>query len=44
MKNSSKPTNIVLNNKIVEEAMKLTGLKTKREVVDLALNDLVRRN
>ena len=36
-------TNIVLDDKLVKEAMKLTGKKTKRELVDFALHELVRR-
>ncbi len=36
-------TNIVLDDELVAEAMKLTGAKTKREVVHLALVELVRR-
>jgi len=35
-------TNIVLDDKVLEEAMRLTGLKTKRSVVDEALRTLVR--
>ena len=35
-------TNIVLNEKLVRKARKLTGLKTKREIVDKALELLVR--
>jgi len=34
-------TNIVLDDELVAEAMKLTGAKTKREVVDLALRQLL---
>ena len=34
-------TNIVLDDRIVTEAMKLTKAKTKREVVDLALREIV---
>lgn len=34
-------TNIVLDDKLVAEAMKLTHAKTKREVVDLALREVV---
>lgn len=34
-------TNIVLDDKLVAEAMKLTQTKTKREVVDLALREIV---
>ena len=35
-------TNIVLDDKLVEEALSLTGVRTKRELVDLALSELVR--
>lgn len=34
-------TNIVIDDKLVAEAMKLSKAKTKREVVDLALRELV---
>ncbi len=34
-------TNIVLDDKLVERAQKLTGIKTKREVVQEALRTLV---
>lgn len=34
-------TNIVLNDKLVKHAQKITGVKTKREVVDLALQELI---
>lgn len=36
-------TNIVIDDELVEEAKLLTGVKTKKEVVDLALRDLVAR-
>lgn len=36
-------TNIVLDDALVEEAMRVAGVKTKREVVDLALRELVSR-
>ena len=36
-------TNIVLDDELVAEAMKLTGAKTKREVVDRALQELLYR-
>ncbi|MEW6201134.1 MAG: type II toxin-antitoxin system VapB family antitoxin [bacterium] len=39
-----KRTNIVLDEKVVEKAKKITGLRTQREVVDFALRELVRRN
>ncbi len=34
-------TNIVLNDRLVADAMRLTGAKTKREVVELALRQVV---
>lgn len=34
-------TNIVLNEKLVEEAMKLSNAHTKKEVVDMALQSFV---
>lgn len=34
-------TNIVLDEKLVKEAMKIAQVKTKREVVDLALRRFV---
>lgn len=37
-----KRTNIVLDEGLVEEARRLTGIKTTREVVDEALRVLVR--
>lgn len=36
-------TNIVLDDKLVAEAMKLSRAKTKREVVELALREMVVR-
>jgi Arc/MetJ family transcription regulator len=35
-------TNIVIDDKLMEEALKLTGLRTKREAVETALRTLVR--
>lgn len=35
-------TNIVLDDKLVEEAFSVTGLRTKKELVHLALSELVR--
>lgn len=35
-------TNIELDDKLVSEAMRLSGASTKKEVVDLALRELVR--
>ena len=34
-------TNIVLDTKLVDQALKLSGIKTKREVVQFALQELV---
>ncbi len=34
-------TNIVLDDKLVEEAMILSGAKTKKEVISLALREFV---
>lgn len=34
-------TNIVIDDGLMQEALKATGLKTKREVVELALQRLV---
>lgn len=36
-------TNIELDEDLMQKAIKLTGLSTKREVVDLALRELVQR-
>jgi Arc/MetJ family transcription regulator len=35
-------TNIVLDEALVEEAMEVTGARTKKEVVHLALEELIR--
>ena len=37
-------TNIVLDDRLIRQAMKLTGAKTKREAVDIALRAIVARN
>jgi Arc/MetJ family transcription regulator len=37
-------TNIELDDAVLKEAQHLTGLTTKREVVDFALRELVARN
>jgi Arc/MetJ family transcription regulator len=34
-------TNIILDDEVIEEAKKLTSLKTKKEVIDLALRELI---
>ncbi len=36
-------TNIELDDDLVEKAMRLTGARTKREVVDIALRRLVEK-
>jgi Arc/MetJ family transcription regulator len=36
-------TNIELDDRLVERAMRLTGARTKREVVDIALRRLVQK-
>ena len=38
-----KRTNIVMDEKLIEEGMKTTGIKTRRALVDYALRDLLRR-
>jgi Arc/MetJ family transcription regulator len=35
-------TNIVLDETLVKEATTLTGVRTKRELIDLALRELIR--
>ncbi len=35
-------TNIEIDDRLMKETLKATGLKTKREVVDLALKELLR--
>ena len=35
-------TNIVLDDDLVEEGMELTGVRTKRELVQVALEELMR--
>ncbi len=37
-------TNLVLNDELVAEARRVTGARTKREVVEMALNELVMRH
>lgn len=37
-------TNIVIDDKLVATAMQLSGANTKREVVDIALRELVARH
>jgi Arc/MetJ family transcription regulator len=44
MQNNSETTrtNIVLDTRLVDAGLRLTGVKTRRELVDLALRELVR--
>ncbi len=35
-------TNIVIDDKLMEDALRTTGLKTKREAVELGLRTLIR--
>lgn len=35
-------TNIVIDDSLMEDALKLTGLKTKKEAVELGLKMLIR--
>ena len=37
-------TNIVLDDSLIENCMNITGLKTKKSLVDYALRELVRKN
>ena len=37
-------TNIVMDDDLVQEAFALTGVRTKRELVHMALKELVRRH
>jgi Arc/MetJ family transcription regulator len=37
-------TNIEIDDEIMREAQRLTGVRTKRETVDLALRELVARH
>ena len=36
-------TNVELDEKLVREAMKLTGMETKKEIINYALSELVRK-
>ncbi|OGL45310.1 MAG: transcriptional regulator of the Arc/MetJ class [Candidatus Schekmanbacteria bacterium RBG_13_48_7] len=40
----AKRTNIVIDEKLIKEGMKVTGIKTQRALIDYALRDLLRRN
>ena len=36
------PTNVIIDDELLENAMRATGAKTKREVVELGLTALIR--
>ena len=42
MKSDNVRTNIVLDSKLVEAGLEATGLRTRRELVDFALRELLR--
>jgi Arc/MetJ family transcription regulator len=42
MKSDMIRTNVVLDNKLIEAGFKATGLKTRRELIDFALRELLR--
>lgn len=42
MRSETSRTNIVMDKKLVEAGLKATGLKTRRELVDYALRELLR--
>ena len=42
MESDSVRTNIVLDTRLVDACLKSTGLKTRRELVDFALRELLR--
>lgn len=42
MKSETVRTNIVLDSKLVEAGLRATGLKTRRDLVDFALRELLR--
>ena len=36
-------TNIVINDRLVKEGLNITGLKTKKDLINFALEELIRR-
>ncbi len=44
MPNTAHRTNIVLDENIVQEALKLSNIKTKRELIDVALKEFVQNH
>lgn len=43
METNTVRTQVVLNKEIVEQALQITHLKSKRELLDYALRELIRR-
>ena len=41
--NMGKKTTLILDEKLIEEAMEATGLRTKTETVEVALRELIRQ-
>lgn len=37
-------TNVVIDEQLIGECMEVTGLKTKKSVIDYALRELLRKN
>ncbi len=37
-------TNVVLDDELIEQAMRISHIKTKREMIDLALREFVSRH
>ena len=37
------PTNLALNDKLLQEALEISGLKTKKDTVNLALKEFINR-
>lgn len=35
-------TNVVLNDEVINKALKISGLHTKKEVIDVALKEFIR--
>jgi Arc/MetJ family transcription regulator len=42
MKSNTARISVVLDRKLVQAALKATGLKTRRELIDFALRELLR--
>lgn len=34
-------TNIIIDDELIKEALKITGIKTKKEIVNIALKELI---